>query len=166
MELQEPGCHGPEPSSTRPIDPRKCRAGCAPHRELRLGCAELRGAGTPGRQQDRATHGPTKRWKASRKTCQLFTTITFHRVTRAACWHRHRVQEAAGGGGQGHPKEQGPRDSQQSRRSCWPSTPAARSSHRVLSRCQGPGWGSTTRVGGGAGAGRTPGHHGTASAPA
>lgn len=60
---------------------------------------------------------------------------------------RRRVQEAVGGGG-GGPEGRGAHDSRQSRQSCWSSTPAVRSSRRARSRCQGPGWGGTSRVGG------------------
>lgn len=48
----------------------------------------------------------------------------------------------------GVPRGGGAQDSRQSRQSCWSSTPAARSSHRARSRCQGPGCGGTSRVSG------------------
>lgn len=73
----------------------------------------------------------------------MFTTITSHRVMRAACGRQTRVQEGAserrgGRGRRGGPREQA-RDSRRSRRSCWASTPAAQSSRRAPSRCPGPG---------------------------
>lgn len=78
--------------------------------------------------------------------------MTFHRVMRAACGAADTGSGGAGTGrreGEGA-EDQGVQGSPQSHRSCWASTPAARSSRRVLSCCQGSGCGDTaSSVGGG-----------------
>lgn len=67
--------------------------------------------------------------------------MTFHRVIRAACGAADEGPWGAEGGGGSQSRAAGVQDSPRSRRSCWPSTPAAQSSRRAPSHCQRPGWG-------------------------
>lgn len=115
---------------------------CAPPPQMPGRCNPESGA----EAQDGAQHRHSRACVAPIGIQEHLPVIHHHHVPqrdqgglRAAATVSRRGWEAGRGGG---PGGQGVTGSPQSHRSCWPSTPAARSSHRALSHCQGLGWGS------------------------